>query len=42
MNLVHASDGAEAAARELELYFDASEFCEYAPVLTPFLRADDE
>ena len=42
MNLVHASDGPAAAARELELYFDASEFCEYEPSLTPFMRADDE
>lgn len=42
MNLVHASDGEEAAKRELELYFDASELCEYDPVLVPFLRASDE
>ncbi len=42
MNLVHASDGPEAARRELELYFDESDFCGYDPVLTPFLRAADE
>jgi nucleoside-diphosphate kinase len=42
MNLVHASDGAEAAQRELALYFDDTEFCDYQPVLTPFLRAADE
>ncbi len=42
MNLVHASDGPEAAARELELYFDAEELCPYHPTLTPFLRAADE
>lgn len=42
MNLVHASDGPEAAARELALYFDASDFCEYESVMTPFLRSDDE
>ena len=42
MNLVHASDGAEAAKRELALYFDDSEFCRYEPVLTPFMRAHDE
>ena len=42
MNLVHASDGPEAARRELELYFDESEFCGYEPVLTPFMRAADE
>jgi nucleoside-diphosphate kinase len=42
MNLVHASDGPEAAARELDLYFDAADFCEYEPVLTGTLRAADE
>ncbi len=42
MNLVHASDGAEAAARELELYFEAADFCDYEPSLTPFMRAADE
>lgn len=42
MNLVHASDGPEAAARELELYFNPSDFCDYEPVLTPFMRAGDE
>lgn len=42
MNLVHASDSPESAARELELYFDASEFCDYEPVAVSFLRADDE
>lgn len=42
MNLVHASDGPEAAKREIELYFDASEICAYAPTLTPWLKAADE
>jgi nucleoside-diphosphate kinase len=42
MNLVHASDGAEAAMRELDLYFDANELFDYEPVLTPFMRAKDE
>ena len=42
MNLVHASDGEEAAARELKLYFDPSDFCDYQPITTPFLKADDE
>ncbi|MCG8649987.1 MAG: nucleoside-diphosphate kinase [Pirellulales bacterium] len=42
MNLVHASDGEEAAARELKLYFNESEFCDYQPVATAFLRAEDE
>ncbi|MCA9264669.1 MAG: nucleoside-diphosphate kinase, partial [Planctomycetales bacterium] len=42
MNLVHASDGAEAAAREIELYFAASEICSYQPTLTPWMKAGDE
>ncbi len=42
MNLVHASDGPEAAARETELYFQADEICAYQPTLTPWLKADDE
>ncbi len=42
MNLVHASDGAEAAARETELYFDSSELFAYEPTLTPWMRAGDE
>jgi nucleoside-diphosphate kinase len=42
MNLVHASDGPEAAQRELSLYFKPSEICEYEPLVTAFLRAADE
>ena len=42
MNLVHASDGPEAAAREIGLYFDSSEICEYEPDLTRWYRAADE
>jgi nucleoside-diphosphate kinase len=42
MNLVHASDGPEAAAREMELYFQASEICAYTPTLSPWLKAGDE
>jgi len=42
MNLVHASDGPDAAARETELYFDASELYPYEPTLTPWMRAGDE
>jgi nucleoside-diphosphate kinase len=42
MNLVHASDSVESAERELALYFDALEFCDYEPVIVPFLRAGDE
>lgn len=42
MNLVHASDGPEAAQREIELYFAATEICSYEPTLTPWMRAGDE
>lgn len=42
MNLVHASDGPEAAAREIALYFRPEEICGYEPVLTPWMRAGDE
>ena len=42
MNLVHASDGAEAASREIELYFESGEICEYEPTLTPWMKAGDE
>ena len=42
MNLVHASDGPEAAKREMELYFSADEVCSYEPTITPWMRADDE
>ncbi len=42
MNLVHASDGPEAAAREIELYFAAQEICDYEPTLTPWFQAADE
>ena len=42
MNLVHASDSPESAKRELELYFQAGEFCDHQLLLTPSLRASDE
>ena len=42
MNLVHASDGAEAADREIALYFNENEICGYTPCLTPWMRAGDE
>lgn len=42
MNLVHASDGADAAAREISLYFDDAELCSYEPCLTPWFKASDE
>lgn len=42
MNLAHASDGPEAAAREIKLYFQPNEIHAYEPTLTPFLKAEDE
>jgi nucleoside-diphosphate kinase len=42
MNLVHASDGPEAAAREIALYFRQEEIYSYKPTLTPWLKAADE
>ena len=42
MNLVHASDGPEASAREIALYFKPEELHSYAPTLTPWFKAEDE
>jgi nucleoside-diphosphate kinase len=42
MNLVHASDGPEAARREIDLYFKPAEIHSYAPTIAPWLRAADE
>jgi nucleoside-diphosphate kinase len=42
MNLVHASDGPDAAAREIALYFQPGELCSYDVCLTPWMRASDE
>ena len=42
MNLVHASDGPEAAHREMALYFKSDEIIGYEPTITPWLRAGDE
>ncbi|MCU0715070.1 MAG: nucleoside-diphosphate kinase [Pirellula sp.] len=42
MNLVHASDSEESAARELALYFQTSEICSYTPTLVGSFRASDE
>ena len=42
MNLVHASDGPEAATREIALYFKNEEIHSYTATVTPWLRADDE
>jgi nucleoside-diphosphate kinase len=42
MNLVHASDGPEASAREIALYFRDEEIVSGELHLRPWLRADDE
>ena len=42
MNLIHASDGPEAATREIGLYFRDDEIHSYEPTLTPWFRASDE
>jgi nucleoside-diphosphate kinase len=42
MNLVHASDGPEAAKREIELYFKSNEICAQELTMRPWLRAEDE
>ncbi len=42
MNLVHASDGPEAAQREIDLYFQSSEICDFESCMTEWLRASDE
>ena len=42
MNLVHASDGPEAAAREIGIYFTDKEIHAYEPTIGTWLRAADE
>ena len=42
MNLVHGSDGPEAAAREIALYFKPEELQSYQATISPWLRAADE
>ena len=42
MNLVHASDGPDAAKRETELYFKADEICAYEPTIVTWMKAGDE
>jgi nucleoside-diphosphate kinase len=38
MNLVHASDGPEAAKREVEIFFTPAEICDYAPTLRQWMH----
>ena len=42
MNLVHGSDGSESAAREIALYFNDDELCDFEPTITKWMRAADE
>ena len=42
MNLMHGSDSPEAAAREIEVYFDASELIDSEPTLGGWVCAADE
>ncbi len=42
MNLVHASDGPDAAKREIGLYFGTGEVVSHSPCLTDWFRASDE
>jgi nucleoside-diphosphate kinase len=42
MNLVHASDGPDAARREIEIYFTPSELLSSKPTIGPWLCAPDE
>lgn len=42
MNLVHASDGGEAARREIEIYFAPTELISTKLALAPWLCAPDE
>ena len=42
MNLVHASDGPDAATREVALYFKPEEIVTHRATITPWLRAADE
>jgi len=42
MNLIHGSDGPEAAAREIEIYFRPEELCQFTPALAEWIVAGDE
>jgi len=42
MNLVHGSDGPEAAEREIGIYFGPEELCQYTPALSEWIVAGDE
>ncbi|MCA9082941.1 MAG: nucleoside-diphosphate kinase [Planctomycetaceae bacterium] len=42
MNMIHGSDSVESAAREVNIYFTASEICDYSPVQAPWSYAAEE
>lgn len=42
MNLIHGSDGPEAAKKEIDVYFRPEELVEYDDVLAAWAFADDE
>lgn len=42
MNLVHASDGPESAAREINVFFAPAELCAFQSSLRPWQLATDE
>lgn len=42
MNLMHGSDGPEAAAKEISVYFNDNELIDYEPTLGGWVCADDE
>ena len=42
MNLIHGSDGPEAAAREISIYFTEAELIPHEPTLANWLTAADE
>lgn len=42
MNLVHGSDGPEAAQREIALYFKPGELVDHTPTIATWMRAADE
>jgi len=42
MNLLHASDGPEAASREMEIFFTPGEIHAYDPTIRPWLRSAEE
>jgi len=41
-NLVHASDGPQAADREIQLFFEEREICPYESTIAPWLKAANE